>query len=299
MPRDDVVMRPMTNPLYHLIDAWISRRAISASQARTAIGELRPIAVITGGSEGIGLAFARRLAKAGYDVALVARRPEPLDAAARLIRDETRAEVITITLDLTGPDAAAAIERRLAESGRYPDILVNNAGIGTAGPFSATDVEKVHQIIDLNIRAATVLMRAFLPGMLARGRGGIINVSSLGGFAPMPYLAAHYASKAYLISLSHAVAEEVAGRGVRITCVAPGPARTAIHDRMGTQGAIYRWLLPHVGVDRIARIGYRGYRLGRRLVVPGVVNSALAVAMKVLPNRLLAPITGALFRPRR
>lgn len=288
----------MTNPFDRIADAWIGRRAARTDAAQAAIGGLKPIAVVTGGSEGIGLAFARRLVQAGHDVALVARRVEPLEAAARLIRKEASVEVVALALDITVSDAAAEIERRLADQGRYIDILVNNAGIGAAGPFAEAKAERVLQLVELNVRAATALMHRVLPGMLARGCGGIINIASLGGLAPGPNQAAYYASKAYLISLSQAVAQEVSGRGVRITCVAPGPANTGFHARMGAENAFYRWVMPPTQLARIASWGYRGYRLGMRLVVPGFLNNALAVAMKLLPHRLLAPILGVLLRPR-
>lgn len=289
----------MTFALLQIIDAWIGRRAVTQASARAAIGDRRPIAVVTGGSEGIGLAFARRLARAGHDVALVARRAEPLEAAARSIRKETGRDVVALAMDVGLEQAPDDIARSLSEQGRYIDILVNNAGIGAAGAFAEADAARLAGLVDLNVRAATSLMRRVLPGMLARGRGGVINVASLGGLVPGPNQAAYYASKAYLISLSEAVAQEVAGRGVRVCCVAPGPVGTRFHARMGADDAVYRWTMPPLAASRVAAAGYLGYLLGRRLVVPGVAYKLLAVAVKLLPHRLLAPLVALLLRPRR
>jgi hypothetical protein len=133
--------------------------------------------------------------------------------------------------------------------------------------------------------------------MLARGRGGIINISSLGGYGPGPYQAAYYASKAYVISLSEAVASEVAGSGVRICAVAPGPVGTRFHHDMQAETAPYRRLLPELTPERVARSAYLGFRLRRRVVVPGVLNMLAALALRVMPHPLTVPILGWLLRP--
>ncbi len=154
--------------------------------------------------------------------------------------------------DVTATDAIATIEAALAAHGAYADVLVNSAGIGLSGPFHAHAPEDVVRLIDLNVRALTQLTRHFLPGMRVRGRGGILNVASLGGYTPGPNQAAYYASKAYVLSLTEAIAAETAGEGVRVCALAPGPVNTAFHARMGRGDG----LLPHAraaGVGRIRR----------------------------------------------
>jgi len=286
------------NPLLTLIDAWISRRAVSREEARAATGDLTPIVVVTGGSEGIGLALARRFARAGHAIALVARREQPLAEAARIIGGEARTPVVTIALDITAPDAARLIVQQLAAEGFYLDVLVNNAGIGAAGAFAEQRAEEVLAVLDLNVGAASALMHAALPGMLARGRGGVLNVSSLGGYAPGPNQAVYYASKSYMLSLSEAVAEEVAGRGVRVAVLVPGPVSTAFHARMGAGSAFYRWLLPDLSPARVAWSGYWGFRLGRRVIVPGIFNLGMQFGLRIVPHRLMGPILAVLLAPR-
>ena len=191
-----------------MLDAWRRRWWRPDPAAVAAYAGLRPMAVVTGGSEGIGYALARRFAATGRAVMLIARRPEPLERAAAAIRADFKVEAVALPLDVTAPDAIAAIDRALAEHGAYADVLVNSAGIGLAGPFHAHAPEDVMRLVDLNVRALTALTRHYLTGMRARGRGGILNLASLGGFTPGPYQAAYYASKAYVISLTEAIAAE-------------------------------------------------------------------------------------------
>jgi hypothetical protein len=244
------------------------------------------------------LALARRFAGAGHDVLLVARRPEPLIAAAERIRAESRVEVATASIDITRPDAIVALEAALAARGAYADILVNSAGIGLAGQFGEQSPETLAQLLDLNVRALTTLSRHFLAGMRVRGRGGILNLASLGGYAPGPHQAAYYASKAYVLSLSEAVAAETAGEGVRVCALAPGPVNTRFHARMGAEGALYRALVPPASAEAVARVGYLGFVLGWRVTIPGLINPCLALALRVMPHRLVIPIVGWLLQPR-
>jgi hypothetical protein len=281
-----------------LIEAWRRRYWRADPAALAAYAGLRPFTLVTGGSEGIGLALARRFAGAGHDVLLVARRPEPLIAAAERIRAESRVEVATASIDITRPDAIVALEAALAARGAYADILVNSAGIGLAGQFGEQSPETLAQLLDLNVRALTTLSRHFLAGMRVRGRGGILNLASLGGYAPGPHQAAYYASKAYVLSLSEAVAAETAGEGVRVCALAPGPVNTRFHARMGAEGALYRALVPPASAEAVARVGYLGFVLGWRVTIPGLINPCLALALRVMPHRLVIPIVGWLLQPR-
>jgi uncharacterized protein len=281
-----------------LIEAWRRRYWRADPAALAAYAGLRPFTLVTGGSEGIGLALARRFAGAGHDVLLVARRPEPLIAAAERIRAESRVEVATASIDITRPDAIVALEAALAARGAYADILVNSAGIGLAGQFGEQSPETLAQLLDLNVRALTTLSRHFLAGMRVRGRGGILNLASLGGYAPGPHQAAYYASKAYVLSLSEAVAAETAGEGVRVCALAPGPVNTRFHARMGAEGALYRALVPPASAEAVARVGYLGFVLGWRVTIPGLINPCLALALRGRPHRLVIPIVGWLLQPR-
>jgi hypothetical protein len=170
--------------------------------------------------------------------------------------------------------------------------------MGLAGPFDAQAPEAILRLIDTNMRALTALTRYYLPGMRIRGRGGILNLASIGAYAPGPYQSAYYASKSYVLALSEAIAAEVAGEGVRVCALAPGPVNTAFHARMGAEQSLYRYLVPPASADSVARAGYAGYLLGWRVVVPGILNPFLALAMRIMPHRILIPIIGWLVKPR-
>jgi short-subunit dehydrogenase len=280
-----------------LLRAWRRRWWRPDAAALAAYAGLRPMVVVTGGSEGIGYELARRFAADGCDVMLVARRPEPLQRAAAALRADFGVKMVAVPVDLTAAGAIAAIDRSLAEHGAYADVLVNSAGIGIAGPFHAQAPEEVMRLVDLNVRALTALTRAYLPGMRARGRGGVLNLASLGGFTPGPYQAAYYASKAYVLSLTEAIGAETAGEGVRVCALAPGPVRTAWHDRANAGAAYYRNLLPSSAASA-ARAGYLGYTLGLRVVVPGLLSPFLALALRIMPHSLTIPIVRFLLKPR-
>lgn len=282
-----------------LLQSWRRRWWRPDPTALAAFEGLRPVTVVTGGSEGIGFELARRFASAGNDVMLVARRLEPLEQAAAQIRAETKADVSVLPLDVTVPDAVAKIEAALQSQGAYADILVNNAGIGLAGPFHAHTDADVLRLVDLNVRALTQLTHHFLPGMRVRGRGGILNVASIGGYAPGPNQAAYYASKAYVLSLTEAIAAETAGEGVRVCALAPGPVNTRWHEKAGAQSAFYRSFVPPASARSVAWAGYLGYVLGLRVTIPGLVNPIMAVAMRIMPHRIVIPIIGVLLRPRK
>ena len=223
---------------------------------------------------------------------------EAFDAAALEVASRSGATAHALPLDVTEPDAAARIETSLAARGLHAGILVNNAGIGLGGPFAAHDADAIARLVDLNVRALSLLTRHFLPQMVARRSGGIINMASLGGYTPGPYQAAYYASKAYVLSLSRALASELRGTGVHVCVVTPGPVDTAFHARMGADTAPYRYLMRAMAADAVARATYRGWRLGFRVIQPGLLTPVMALLMRVTPWLILVPLVGILLGAR-
>ncbi len=291
----------MSNPLMWFIEIWLRRyrRRAAGDAPEAAAGQAKPAVVITGASEGIGLALANRFAAAEYTVVMVARTAGRLEAAAREVcRHHGEGRGIALPLDVTAPDAVQRIDSWLNERGLFADVLVNNAGMGLSGGFAGHDTVAITELIDLNVRAVSVLCRHYLPGMLKRGRGGIINVASLAGFAPGPYQGMYYASKAFVISLTRSIGWETRGQGVRVCVVVPGPVNTRFHEKMGAELSTYRQVMPGASAEAVARSAFRGFRLGLGVVYPGVATPVLALAMRLLPGIFLFPVIGLLLRPR-
>jgi short-subunit dehydrogenase len=282
--------------LIRLIDLWLSRHAEPTAAACAAVAGRKPMTVVTGGSRGIGLALARRFAKAGHDVALVARHADALQTAAASIARELHVTALAIPLDVTDASAPQRIDGHLADNGFYLGVLINCAGVGLSGRFVSHDENAIQRLLDVNVDALTRLMRHVLPAMLARAEGGVINVASLGGLVPGPNQAAYYASKAYVVSLTRAVATESAGSGVRVMALAPGPVDTGFHHAMGAELSFYRSLILALSADQTARSAYRGYILGFRLIVPGVTAKLLQIALWIIPHAILLPLIGWLLR---
>jgi short-subunit dehydrogenase len=282
-----------------LVDLWLRRAWQKDPTAIAALKGTHPVTLVTGASVGIGRALATECARRSDRILLLARDATELEeTAAQITAKSPQADVAIIPLDLTDPSLLDRLDDWLAENDGYVDLLVNNAGIGLAGDFADHDPLQLDRLIALNVHAATRLMRHVLPAMLIRGRGGIINIASMGGLVPGPYQAAYYASKAYLVSLTRAVAWEIRGRGVRLCVIAPGPVETRFHARMGADQALYRYVLPAIGADRVAKSALFGYDFGRTLVVPGVLPNVLAPFVRILPAILLIPLLAVLLRPR-
>jgi len=253
--------------------------------------ELRPAVVVTGASAGIGLAIARIAAREGNTLLLVARSSEGLEAAAAEIR-LAGGEALTLPLDVAAPDAPAALGDCLSRHGLFCDVLVNSAGYGLRGAAIKLHAPDQLGIVDLNIRALTGLTLAFLPDMVARRRGGVINLSSVAGFVPGPYMAAYYASKGFVRSFSLALHQEMRNTGVTVTCIAPGPVPTAFLRKSGArQGWLFR-AFPMLGADGVAERAWRGFRKGRRLVVPGFAAMLAVLAARLLPSAALLRLVG-------
>ena len=193
------------------------------------------LALVTGASGGIGFELARILARNGYDLVLVARSAEKLASVAEGLQRDHGIDVRVIVKDLAIPGAAAEIHEVLAADGLAVDILVNNAGVGLSGKFAEIGFDAEIGMLRLNVESPTVLTRLLLPSMLERGSGRILNVASTAAFQPGPLMAVYYASKAYVLSLSEAIANEVARTGVTVTALCPGPTVTGFASHAGTE----------------------------------------------------------------
>jgi len=261
-------------------------------------GELRNAIVVTGASGGIGREIAKVAAREGGPIVLIARSAEGLAGTA----DEVRAaggEPVALALDLGRPDAPAEVERFLAEQNLVCDVLVNNAGYGLLGWAVTLPREEQLGIVDLNIRAVADLTLRFLPGMIVRRRGGIINLASVASFLPGPGMALYYASKAFVRSFSEALSEEVRGTGVTVTCVAPGPVATDFLRRSGAKGVRLFKMVPKMTAEGVAKIGWRAFKRGRRLVVPGASASFSALCAAYIPHVVTLPVVARLQQRRR
>ena len=281
-----------------LIDLWKRRAWQRDDDAIAALSGSRPAVIVTGGSDGIGLALADTFAAPDHTTILVARGLPGLSEAQTKLASAGQNNVLILAQDITDQTAPSNIRDFLTGHGLYADILINSAGVGTTGDFVDEPAKNHSALTELNVTALTRLCREFLPDMLVRGRGGILNVASLGGFAPGPYQAAYYASKAYVISLSRALAHETRGQGVRIACLAPGPVNTEFHARAHGETALYRHILPAMAPDQVARSARRGYEYGYGIIIPGVFGNLTALAVRLLPAMLTIPVIAILLKPR-
>ena len=257
----------------------------SASSAR------RKTALVSGASSGIGLELARLLAQDGYGLVLVARRREKLAQVAAELEGAHAIRATVLPRDLSRPEAPDEVFEALQADSVAVDVLVNSAGFGLYGRFGEIDTAAACDLLRVNIVALTHLTRRFLPGMVERGAGRILNVASLAAFMPGPMMATYHASKAYVLRLSAALAEELRGSGVTVTALCPGYVRTGFEDRSGLR--IDEVRLSRLGVmdaAAVARAGYRGMMRGRRVVVPGLVSKLLVLGVKIGPRNLVTRI---------
>lgn len=290
-------MQNSSPPWYMRLLPWrSSTNDETTRQARKDVAGLEPAVVITGGSRGIGFALAERFVQAGHRTVVVARNAVRLEEAAAELKSSTGSEVTTVLCDVSEPNAIDVITAALDRNGLYLDVLVNNAGLGLAGPFISQSPADLSQLIALNVQTVTRLTREVLPPMLARQQGGVLNVASLGASIPGPHQAAYYASKAYVVSLTEAIASEVSGQGVRVSALLPGPVNTEFHEEMGAQKSLYRFVLPPMTSKSVARSAYRGFMLGNRVIVPGISNLFFYVALKLLPHPITVPMMYWLLR---
>lgn len=256
-------------------------------------------ALVTGASDGIGRALATEAAKAGYNVILTGRRTDRLEAHAESLRRAHYIATVCITADLSDPDAAEALWDEAANNGRIA-VLVNAAGLGRNGAFLDPDgwLRESESIL-VNVIAATILMKRALAHMAANGGGRILNVASAAGFMPGPNMAVYGATKAYLLSLSEAVAEEASKDAVFITALCPGATTTGFFSADGADRAtLLTRFLPMSHPDQVAASGWAALQKGQRVVVTGWLIKVFAFAPRLLPRRVIAWITGQVFRRR-
>ena len=262
------------------------------AQTATVQDTRRCRALVTGASTGLGAAFATALARQQYDLTIVARSRERLEALAGRLRQSYGIAVEVVVADLTHSTVLRTVEERVAGDNAL-ELLVNNAGFGTTGSFARLDPDQEEAEIRLNVLALVRLTRAALPGMIARGRGAIINVSSLAAFAPGPYDATYSATKAFVNSFTEALHEELCGTGVHVQTLCPGFTHTEFQQRAGidiSKIPTFAWMTPEAVVEASLSAMQR-----RQVVcVPGLGNRLLALLMGAAPRRLVRRVSGLL-----
>ncbi|HKV53614.1 MAG TPA: SDR family oxidoreductase [Candidatus Binataceae bacterium] len=254
-----------------------------------------PTALITGASSGIGESFAKELARRKYDLILVARREDRLKAVAAAARELGAAQAEIAALDLSQPDAPRQLHKRLADNGREVECLVNNAGFGTTGRFDRMPLEREIEEIELNVTALVTLTRLFLPAMIQRGRGTIINVASTAAFQAVPYMATYAATKAFVLSFTEAIAAEAAGSGVHILALCPGPVRTEFQAVAKNEHG----LMPsfaYTDADTVVRHALASAARGRAVRISGVLNAITAQSTRFLPRALVRTLAARIYR---
>jgi short-subunit dehydrogenase len=259
----------------------------------------RPVALITGASGGIGLELARLCAKGGHDVILVARNGPKLEEVGKYLAGMYQVRTEVIVADLTDPDAPRAIMAEAGARGLAVDVLINNAGFGDWGLFGRAELGRQLQMIQMNVTALTELTRLALPRMVSQRKGRILNVASTAGFAPGPLMAVYYATKAYVVSFSQSIGNELQGTGITVTALCPGPTRTGFAATAG-MGNTNLFNQPGVmGVEPVALAGYRGMMRGRAVVIPGLFNKLLTFSIRISPRWLVVWISRWLQERRR
>lgn len=246
--------------------------------------------LITGASGGIGYEFAKLFARDHFDLVLVARSADKLSQIATELAFRG-VKVKTMAVDLSDASAPKIIKDELQRHNIAIDILINNAGFGAYGGFYEMEESEVLGQIDLNIRALTELTRLLLPAMIARGNGKIMNVASIAGFQPGPFMAVYYATKAYVISFSEAIANELRGSGVTVTCFCPGATDTGFARRARVEHArIFKQYRP-MRTEKVALDGYRSLMKGKTLAISGVHNWLIAQSVRFAPRKAVTAVS--------
>ncbi len=239
--------------------------------------------LITGASSGIGRELAKCFAADGCRVVLAARNTSALQSLAGELRRDHRIEALVLPADLALPDTPARLFSELQTAAVTVDVLVNNAGFGAHGSFAELPLARQLEMVQVNVTALTHLTGLFLPGMRERRRGGVLNVASTAAFQPGPGMAVYYATKAYVLSFSEAIAEELAGTGVRVTTLCPGPTATNFAAAANFQGS--RFLTKGaMSAEAVARYGHRAFRRGAIVAIPGLRNRLMTFSVRLSPR---------------
>ncbi len=258
----------------------------------------RQTALITGASSGIGEALAHRFARAGFNLVLVARSADKLAVLAASLARDHGVKAWVAPVDLAKPDAARQLGASMKRARRPIDVLVNNAGVLEHGRFVEMPSTRHRELIDLNVTGLSEMLAQFVPAMVARGQGRVLNVASIAAFQPVPMLATYAATKAYVLSLTESLSEELQGTGVTITTLCPGITATSMLDRAKAGSAELGGLPDFVigSADEVADEGFQACMKGDVIRVPGALNRAATLAGRATPRWLLRRVSGAMVR---
>jgi short-subunit dehydrogenase len=254
--------------------------------------------LVTGASGGIGYELAKLFARDGHNLVLVARDGAKLQQVARELKAAHHIHCIVFEGDLSVPGSPDALFQEIQKASADVGILVNNAGFGSLGPFHKLPLEDQLQMIQLNVTSLAHLTHLFLPQMIARKRGRIVNIASIAAYQPGPFMAVYYATKAFVVSFSEAIANELHGTGVRVTAICPGPTTTNFGRRAGAEGSALFSKGMTMDAATVARVGYDGMKKNKTVVVVGWKNKILSTAGRLAPRSLTANIARTLNEPR-
>lgn len=249
---------------------------------------MKQTVLITGASGGLGLALAHRFAKDGFDLILTARSADKLDTAKAAIETAHGVRVTSIPLDLGAPHAAKTLMAAVEEQGLRVDILVNNAGFGDFGAFADSDIDKQSAMVQLNVTALMELTHAVLPSMRQHGRGKILNVASIAAFQQGPYMSVYYATKAFVLSFSQALAYELKNSGITVTTLCPGPIDTAFVQAADLGRSKLFRSLPVSTAQAVADYGYKALMKGKTVAVHRLLNKLLVFSVRFVPRSLVS-----------
>ena len=252
---------------------------------------MKTVTLITGGGSGIGLALSQVLAKNGHDLVLIARNLQELQKVGQDLEKEHGIVTYPLAADLSKPGACQKRFDELTQQKLEVNILVNNAGFATHGSFAESDTQAEMDMLEVNIKALTLLTRIALPSMLKKKSGYILNLASTAAFQPGPFMAGYYASKAYVLSFSEALNNELSGTGISVTALCPRPTKTGFAKRANIENVRLFKNAPVMEAFKVAEIGYRGMLAKKAVVIPGHRNTLIAISTRFAPRGLAARIT--------